>query len=305
MMPTFVPSLTLTLLSCSIAYSGSLTFTPIALPGDPGYTGGLRINNAGQIVGSYGQSGGVHGYILDHGVYTTIDAPGAANTYLDGINNSGQIVGSGITAGFLLNGGTFSTITAPGERFTYPQAINDSGLIVGFTAFNSRGFLYSGGSYTFIDFPGARGTQANAINNLGVIVGAYSPLGSVSAHGYMLSGGTFSPIDFPGATITVPWGINNAGDIVGTYFDATGSHGFLLTGGVYMPIDYPGAWQSTVTSINDLGQIAGYALFEYPGHTGFVAQFQAVPEPAAGLLLGFGLALLWLANGAIRAPRAF
>jgi hypothetical protein len=35
-----------------------------------------------------------HGFLLDHGVYTTLDVPGSYETYAaHGINDSGQIVG--------------------------------------------------------------------------------------------------------------------------------------------------------------------------------------------------------------------
>ena len=60
-----------------------------AIPGIVrGFASGARlgsaafgINNRGQIVGFYADTGGrIHGYLLDKGVYTTIDAPGAINT---------------------------------------------------------------------------------------------------------------------------------------------------------------------------------------------------------------------------------
>jgi hypothetical protein len=35
----------------------------------------------------------VHGFLLDDGVFTTIDAPGAINTSASDMNNRGQIMG--------------------------------------------------------------------------------------------------------------------------------------------------------------------------------------------------------------------
>jgi hypothetical protein len=34
-----------------------------------------------------------HGFLLSYGVYTTIDVPGAVDTFAEGINNLGQIAG--------------------------------------------------------------------------------------------------------------------------------------------------------------------------------------------------------------------
>src|SRR5689334_14222569 len=55
--------------------------------------GQMGINDREQIVGSF-QSGGItHGFLLDAGVVTQIDVPGAKHTFASGINNRGQIAG--------------------------------------------------------------------------------------------------------------------------------------------------------------------------------------------------------------------
>jgi probable HAF family extracellular repeat protein len=60
-----------------------------------------------------------HGFLLDKGVFTTIDHPDAvAETAATGINNRGQIAGSyddadGTEHGFLLDDGVFTTIDHP------------------------------------------------------------------------------------------------------------------------------------------------------------------------------------------------
>src|SRR5438105_4550842 len=65
------------------------------------------INDSGQIVGSYPDAAGWHGFLLDNGSYTTLDVPGSLSTRAIGINATGQIVGSywdGSTdRGFLLD----------------------------------------------------------------------------------------------------------------------------------------------------------------------------------------------------------
>src|SRR5215470_4737854 len=75
-----------------VAQGASFTFTPIDVPGATG-TQAFGINPSGQIVGSYGDGTGTHGFLYDRGVFTPIDVPGAADTQAFGISPSGQIVG--------------------------------------------------------------------------------------------------------------------------------------------------------------------------------------------------------------------
>ena len=77
------------------------------------------INKHGQIVGEYVDAEGrSHGFLLENGVFTTIDAPGGASTIAIDINDNGQIVGVSYTArvgrGFLRDAnGAFTTIAVP------------------------------------------------------------------------------------------------------------------------------------------------------------------------------------------------
>src|SRR5262245_2109304 len=65
--------------------------------------------------------------------FTTLDVPGTSPNYaeLNGINDSGQIVGSYGGHGFLLDQGSYTTIDVPGAQATFATGINDSGQIVG------------------------------------------------------------------------------------------------------------------------------------------------------------------------------
>src|SRR3954462_7359319 len=100
--------------------------------------------------------------------YTALNDPLAANSRFDsagttanGINASGQIVGSyqdasGTTHGFLYSGGAYATLDAPSATATVPRAINGWGQIVGtYTdASGTHNFLFSGGSFTTLaDLP--------------------------------------------------------------------------------------------------------------------------------------------------------
>ena len=202
------------------------------------------INDAGQIVGIYytsgnGQTGGVaNGFLDNGGTFTTIDDPSSTlETYANGINNAGGIVGfyttGSIEHGFLYSAGVWTTLDDPASNHnTQLQAINDLGQIVGQYYNNdgsSHGLLYSDGTWTTVDDPSGHNTAINGINDAGQIVGYYLDSNNVP-HGFLYSGGDFITIDDPlGVDGTVLTGINNAGEIVGSYWDASGvEHGFTL-----------------------------------------------------------------------------
>lgn len=232
------------------------------------------INDGGQIVGTYHTGGGLglptfdaHGFLDAGGVFTSIDAPffAVTDSFVDGINNAGQMVGSYTDAG-------------------------------GF-----HGFVGSAGSFISIDVPvpNAAATSAFGINSSGRVVGPYTVAGV--AHGFLwIPGGqfaAFSLFDDPvSGGDTIPVGINDAGQIVGDYDDATGRHGFLDDGGVFTTIDVPfaDAGTTSLSGINNHGQIVG-SYRDFDGFHGFVATpipLSAVPLPRTGLLLGAGLTCL-------------
>jgi probable HAF family extracellular repeat protein len=110
------------------------TFTPIDVPGAT-FTNAFGINNRGQIVGSFFDATGSHGFLNTDGTFTPIDVSGATFTFASGINNRGQIVGGFGNAtgnhGFLNTDGTFTAIDVPGATFTFASGINNRGQIVG------------------------------------------------------------------------------------------------------------------------------------------------------------------------------
>jgi probable HAF family extracellular repeat protein len=50
-------------------------------PPGSGSSGAGAINSMGQIIGSYEDSSGEHGFLYSNGVYTTINAPGVPKLY--------------------------------------------------------------------------------------------------------------------------------------------------------------------------------------------------------------------------------
>jgi hypothetical protein len=86
----------------------------------------------------FDSSGVGHGFLYDHGVYTTPDDPSASPgfTGTTGINDAGQIVGvrvesSGFAHGFLLSQGVYTTVEDPLGVGSFASRINVRGQIVG------------------------------------------------------------------------------------------------------------------------------------------------------------------------------
>jgi probable HAF family extracellular repeat protein len=94
--PGFVIALfSLILGTPSVTPGTPLTFETIDAPGAVSGTGARGINDAGQIVGWFSDSVGVHGFLKDGDSFTVIDVPGAFSTVPTGINGHGQIVALG------------------------------------------------------------------------------------------------------------------------------------------------------------------------------------------------------------------
>jgi hypothetical protein len=127
---------------------------PNANSGEPGGTVTAAINNKGDIVGFYTDASNViHGFVDNHGVFTTVNAPGATETELLGLNDHGIAVGfdvvNGVTHGIIYNTktGAFIQLDDPNASgLTLFNGINDKGDIVGFytdAAGNTHGLLAS------------------------------------------------------------------------------------------------------------------------------------------------------------------
>jgi len=158
-------------------------------------SGSYAINNLGQIVGYYGDGVAIRAFILDKGVFTPIDVPGAigeCGTIASGINDAGQIVGQ---------------------------------YCVGST---HHGFVLEKNNWTRIDVPGGVFTAATAINRQGQIVGLYTD--GLTIHGFLLNKGAFKAIDAPvQALFTEAFGINDRSQITGAYMSSDGKlHGFVM-----------------------------------------------------------------------------
>jgi probable HAF family extracellular repeat protein len=173
--------------------------------------------------------------------YEVIDYPGAANTFVSGVNNRGQLVGQ------------FTKVaTGPGHAFTgepgHLVPVDPEG-IVGTSAFS----------------------VAYTLNSAGVIGGSYSadPTLGRGDHGYLLRHAEVIPVQYPGGLPTEVYGINDANQVIGGYFTADGNvHAFELEDGVFTAEDVPGSIATAPFAINDRGETAGFfaTVAGTPGH---------------------------------------
>jgi probable HAF family extracellular repeat protein len=145
-------------------------------------------------VGTYiGAGGAFHGFLLDKGVYTTIDVPGALQSTAVDINARGQTIGfyldaAGTTRVYLREAnGSLTTLGFPGAVATVPFGINNRGHVVGFYLDANQvrhGFLFKNGAYTTIDHPLASSdSQAHDLNDRGQIVGLYERVAGQAVEG--------------------------------------------------------------------------------------------------------------------------
>ena len=131
-----------------IWYPSSRLYSFFAVPGATQYsTFANAINDNGQVVGSFSDTNGGHGFLKDGQTYTTLDVPGAAfGTTAFGINNAGTIVGvwgnlSGWSEGFVrTSDGTVKVVDFPGGLETQIGNINDRGDICGLFVDPKTGF---------------------------------------------------------------------------------------------------------------------------------------------------------------------
>lgn len=215
------------------------TFQPaIVEPNDTGnVTRGQRINNARVVCGFYSGNAALHGFFFSRNRFREFNVPGALNTFIFALNDTGSFVGSYgdlSTLGAFANVAGVTTLFSVGASgVTEPLGINNDNEIVGFyfdTDYNAHGFLRDGsGAQTFpIDFPGSTFTFLVDLNDSGFMAGAYGDASGAS-HGFLLTpAGEAVSFDAPGGFETGINGINNAGLMCGRYTDGNGvPHGYV------------------------------------------------------------------------------
>ena len=163
--------------------------------------------------------------------FTTIDGPGGGATTINGISNTGTVVGltaaNGTNSNFLRSaGGTFTPLSVGDNVAGMATAVNSSGTVVGVA--NNSAFVLTGGQQTTLAPTGSTASVAFGVNDGGTIVGQDTV--GANMPGFVDVGGTFAPINPTGtATSVFVQGINNKGQAIGFYSTAASpiQHGFL------------------------------------------------------------------------------
>lgn len=257
---------------------------------DPTFNQLLGINNVGTIAGYFGSGAAGHpnqGYRLlpphGHGSYQSENYPGAVQTQVTGLNNTGVTVGFWSSmnnasmvndnSGFWAQGGKFHTANFPASQPASPPVdqllgVNDSGVAVGFWTDangNNHGYQVNVNTSAFspVTNPNAPGASltATAINSGGHIAGFYTSQ-SGNTDGFLMAGNTFIDLSVPGASSTMAFGVNGNDQVVGAYTaDASAAtHGFSWTlGGGFQTVDDPhGMGTTTINGVNDVGDLVGF-----------------------------------------------
>jgi uncharacterized membrane protein len=275
-----------------------LRYTSIDVPGAR-LTSASGINARGDIVGTYADGGGSHGFLLRDGEFTTIDFPGAAGTEARGIGPSGEIVGDYWLArepavafhGYLrTKDGEFVPVRAPGHLNEILQRILPDGTILGCRHDNDlmasmRGIAITGDGVTEIE-------QFASMHNGSTpdgrrVVGLWTNMMAGRREGYVIDDGVFRSFVVPGSSSTSAWDVNPAGDIVGVYRTGAGTpaapfvlHGFVRhdrgsseSDVTYSSVEVPGASSTQALGINARGDIVGSYVLGGKTH-GFVARWE-------------------------------
>jgi len=262
----------------------------------------LGINNQGLIAGYFGSGAAGNpnkGYVLRppfaQGDFGSENFPGAAQTQVTGLNDTGITVGFYSTRnaanaaddnniGFWRAGGRYHSVSFPTRNNAMPSVnqllgVNDTGTAVGFyndAKGNAHGYAYNLETRRFkmITVRGATSVTATAINNMGAAAGFYTTAKGATDSFVQFHGGRTFTIAMPGASATQAFGLNDAGEVVGTYTTGTGNnavtHGFTWMNGKFTTVNYPMASSTAINGVNNEGDIVGFYTDAKGNTDGFV-----------------------------------
>jgi uncharacterized membrane protein len=285
------PSLSALLLLAAASSAQPFSFASIDVPcsacggGIANSTTAYGINPAGDVVGTYSDAVGQHGFLLSRGQFTTIDVPGwlvgatgTLPTVARGINPEGNIVGSF----------TAPVSSAPATAPAYCPSATSYYCV--------KGFLYSHGEFSLVLYPGHVGAIAQRITPTGDIYGClhgYDMMSTMYGFGMSRFGDTSLQLnggELADATKSVPASMDTGatpdGSIrVGLYADMTTgfNHGYLVRNGIFQTYDVPGPLQTNIYDINPAGDFVGI----YIGSGGHWHGFLQLADGSAPITLTY------------------
>jgi probable HAF family extracellular repeat protein len=192
----------------------------------------------------------------------SVTVVGPANSYANGMNDAGQVVGSwGWGSGsFLYSNGSIISIDAGSS--TTAKSINNAGVVVGSFRgqYTQQGFSYSNGVVHRFDAIPEYAAVPASINDAGQMVGYSVNYMHTPSHLWVDANGGAMSATFNGY-LSGGTAINNNGDFVGLAAKTMGSqeHAMVSVGGRVTDIGTLGGSYSTANDINDLAQVVGVA----------------------------------------------
>lgn len=268
-----------------------------------GSTRAYGLNNHGEIVGSYRDHFGTHGFTYKDGVMTTIDVPGSSYTSAYDINDDGTIggyysAGAG-ASGFLLNGTTFASVNHPHGGATNIYALGSGGEYGGAYVDDSSWQAFSNDGRSYSGLPSGSSSAVLGMSNNGLVVGEVVDHDGV--HGFIHDGENINLFDVAGAQLTIINDINDNGLFVGSYVDGQGvRHGFLGdSDGLLGTIKIDGAVDIAIQGVNDRGDVVGFYSDGVDTY-GFKGVAWSVSEPSAVVLLLSSMLFLLSRRGTVQ-----
>ncbi len=248
-----------------------------------GYSSAIAINDKGYVVGNAQNNGSAYPFLYNsnspfifniesNGIMSNGQVIYSNESWADGINNNGQVVGAFYYTdaanniyqhAYIYNSNTPNPQMQDigqligNDQFSFPYAINNKGQVILNATDSQNGYhayFYYTGSMTQINTLGGAYNYVYDINNKGQIVG-YSLTSNGSQHAFLYSNGSVTDIDPLGQSDvygSLAKAINDNGQIVGEYNDGSGGAIFLYSNGYYKDL---GSIPSEIANINNRGQV--------------------------------------------------
>jgi probable HAF family extracellular repeat protein len=272
-----------------------------ALPGNSGLNSSFAsaLNNAGLVAGG-SETGAidpstgypeVHAVIWQDQVISDLGTFGGAQSFADGVNNRGQVIGSALNdvpdpysygtwfpgttqaRGFVWEKGVMQDLGTLGGPDTYPFLISNNGKITGTSYINNdpspitgvpptHPFLWDKGKMIDLGSYGGDISNAYDVNNKGQVVGEMTFPGDQTGRAFFSDNGVLiDPGDLGGSDSNLVW-LNEAGDAAGAALTTNDQfiHVTLWTKGHLLDLGAVGQDPcAEAQSINARQQIVGFS----------------------------------------------
>jgi probable HAF family extracellular repeat protein len=281
--------------SCSFA---AASYTVTDLGSLNGASTGLAINASGQVAGEY--ENGSKAFLYSSGALTDVTPSDAQSVFVEGMNDSGEVVGMAYTASntsyaFLYNHGVTTNLSVAmgvGSQLFNIAGIDNAGDVFGTTS--AGGFVYTGGVIHYFT-PANQG--AYAVNSSGQVIG-YSNHSDTQS--FLYSAGSLQAVSFPDPSpspsdYTEADVINNEGQVFGfasVQSAGINNHLFMYSDGVMTDLGAPPPYITNALimpkGVNNSGQMVGYysssggAVHAFFYENGTYSSLESLVAPDAG-----------------------